>query len=361
MRWLFVIARNSSFTYKGRAVNVKQVGRELGVRYVLEGSVRKAERRVRITTQLIDASTGVHIWADRFGGTLDDIFDMQDQVATSVVGAIARRLEQAEIERAKHKPTESLDAYDFFLRGMASFHRRTREAFDQALPLFYRAIDIDPDFASACGMAAQCYFWRKINGWMADRAYEIAEGARLARRAVELGEDDAVALTRGGHSLAHLAGDLDAGIAFIDRALALNPNLATAWYLGGTLRAFRGEPEVASEHLAHAVRLSPLDPEMFRMQIGLAFAHFAAGRIDDASRWAEIALRALPSFLPAISITAASYAHADRMEEARCAMQRLREHDPTLRVSNLKEWIPWRRAEDFARWTEGLRKAGLPE
>ena len=188
MRWLFVIARNSSFTYKGRAVDVKQVGRELGVRYVLEGSVRKAGDRVRITGQLIDASTGAHLWADRFDGGLEDIFDLQDQVTASVVGAIAPKLEQAEIERAKRKPTESLDAYDYYLRGMAGVHRWTREANDEALKMFYRAIELDPDFASAYGMAARCYSQRKTAGWMTDRAKEVAEAARLARRAAELGQ-----------------------------------------------------------------------------------------------------------------------------------------------------------------------------
>ena len=166
IRWLFVIARNSSFTYKGRAVDVKQVGRELGVRYVLEGSVRKAANRVRITGQLIDATTGAHLWADRFEGSLDDIFELQDQVAERVVGAIMPKLERAEIERAKRKPTESLDAYDYYLRGMASLHQGTREAINEALPLFTKAIELDPDFASAYAMAAWCYFWRKINGWM---------------------------------------------------------------------------------------------------------------------------------------------------------------------------------------------------
>ena len=236
IRWLFVIARNSSFTYKGRAVDVKQVGRELGVRYVLEGSVRKAANRVRITGQLIDATTGAHLWAERFEGTLDDIFELQDQVAASVVGAIAPQLERAEIERAKRKPTESLDAYDYYLRGMANLHQGTREAINEALPLFYKAIELDPDFASAYGMAAWCHFWRKVNGWMTDRPQEIAEGARLARRAVELGKDDAVALTRGGHALGHFVGDLDGGIALVDRALVLNPNLAAAWFLGGFLQ-----------------------------------------------------------------------------------------------------------------------------
>jgi adenylate cyclase len=182
MRWLFVIARASSFTYKGRAVDVKQVARELGVRYVLEGSVRKAANRVRIAGQLIDGSTGAHLWADRFEGALEDIFDLQDQVTASVVGAIAPKLEQAEIERAKRKPTESLDAYDYYLRGMASFYQWTTDGISDALRMFYRAIELDPDFASAHGRAARCYAVRKSNGWMTDREQEIAETARLARR-----------------------------------------------------------------------------------------------------------------------------------------------------------------------------------
>src|SRR5690606_20984767 len=206
IRWLFVIARNSSFTYKGRTVDVREVGRELGVRYVLEGSVRRSGNRIRITGQLIDATSGAHIWAERFEGQVADIFELQDEIAESVVGAIAPQLERAEIERAKRKPTESLCAYDYYLRGTAKLHNGTREAIAGALRLFYRAIELDPEFASAYGMAAWCHFWRKINGWMDERSLEIAEGARLARMAVSLGRDDAVALTRGGHALGHLAG-----------------------------------------------------------------------------------------------------------------------------------------------------------
>lgn len=361
IRWLFVIARNSSFTYKGRAVDVKQVGRNLGVGYVLEGSVRKAANRVRITGQLIDAATGAHLWAERFETTLDDIFELQDEIAASVAGAITPQLERAEIERAKRKPTESLDAYDYYLRGMANLHRGTREAIDQALPQFHRARELDPDFASAYAMAAWCYFWRKVNGWMTDRAAEVAEGARLARRAVEQGRNDAVALTRSGHALGHLVGDLDGGIALLDRALVLNPNLAAAWFLGGFLRVWHGEPEGAVEHFARAMRLSPLDPEMYRMQAGMAVAHLFAGRFDTASAWAEKAFRDLPSFLVVVAIIAASHALAGRAEEARQAMDRLRQLDPALRIANLKDWLPIHRPEDLAIFAEGLRRAGLPD
>jgi hypothetical protein len=208
MRWLFVIARNSSFTYKGKAVDVKQVGLELGVRYVLEGSVRKAGSRVRITGQLIDTSTGAHLWADRFDGALEDIFDLQDQVTASVVGAISPKLEQAEIERTRRKPTENLDAYDYYLRGLAGFHQWTKEGNCEALSNLYRAIELDPSFASACGMAARCYAQRKGSGWITDSAHDVAEAAKLARRAVALGKDDAVALCTAGFALVHLGEDI---------------------------------------------------------------------------------------------------------------------------------------------------------
>lgn len=361
IRWLFVIARNSSFTYKGRTVDPKGVSQELGVRYVLEGSVRKCGNKVRITGQLIDATSGTHIWAERFEGALNDIFELQDQITQSVVGAIAPQLERAEIERAKRKPTESLDAYDYYLRAMAKLHNGTREALDQALPLLYKSIELDPEFASAYGMAAWCYFWRKLNGWMTDRTLEIAEGVRLARLAVSLGRDDAVALTRGGHALSHLAGEVDGGIALLDRARLLNPNLAPAWFLGGILRALRGETDAAIEHLTHAVRLSPLDPEMFRMQVGMAFAHFFAGRFDSTTQWAEKALGNLPSFLAPVALLAASHALSGRMDKASLAMQRLRELDPSMCLSNLKDWLPIQRPEDFMRFADGLRLAGLPE
>ncbi len=361
LRWLFVIARNSSFTFKGRTVDAQGVGQELGVRYVLEGSVRKCGNRVRITGQLIDATSGAHIWAERFEGTLDDIFKLQDQITESVVGAIAPQLERAEIERAKRKPTESLDAYDYYLRAMAKLHSGTQEAIEQALPMFYKTLELDPEFASAYGMAAWCHFWRKLNGWMTDRPAEIAEGIRLARLAVTLGRDDAVALTRGGHALAHLAGDVDAGIALLDRARLLNPNLAPAWFLGGILRALRGETASAIKDLNHAARLSPLDPEMFRMHVGMALAHYFAGDFEASADFAEKALGNLPTLLVAAALVAASHALGGRPDKARWAMQRLQTLNPALRLGHLKDWLPIQRPEDFARFIEGLRLAGLPE
>ncbi len=360
-RWLFVIARNSSFTYKGRAVDVKQVGRELGVRYVLEGSVRKAGNRIRIAGQLIDASTGAHLWADRFDGGLEDIFDLQDQVTATVVSVIAPKLERAEIERAQRKPTDSLDAYDYYLRGEASSRPWTREANSEALRLYYKAIELDPDFASAYGRAAFCYVQRKARGWLIDRNQEIAEGARLAKRAVRLARDDAVALCWGGYALAYLVHDLEGGAGFINRALAFNPNDHTAWALSGWVRAWLGEPEPAIQQLTHAMRLSPLDPLTFVMQGAIAFAHFLAGRYDEGSSWAERALRERPDFLLALVPAAANNALAGHLKTAQRATEALRKLNASLRISNIEDLIPLRRPEDLARLAEGLRKAGLPE
>ena len=360
-RYLFVIARNSSFTYKGRSVDVKQVGRELGVRYVLEGSVRKAANKVRIAGQLVDTSLGIHLWADRFDGLLEDIFDLQDKLTASVVGAIAPKLEQAEIERAKRKPTESLDAYDLYLRGIASIYQYTRQGFEDALRLFYRAIELDPDFAAPYGMAARCYARYKTDGWTTDRPRQIAETVRLARSAAKLGKDDAVALSNGGFGLAFVVGDLDNGAAMIDRALLLNPNLAAAWTHGGWVRTWRGEPEVALNHFAQAMRLSPLDPNAFSTQVGAASAHLFAGRYDEAASWAQRSVREQAGHTPPLRILAASSALAGRLEDAHAAIARLRQLDPTLRISDLRDRIPLRRPQDLATLADGLRKAGLPE
>jgi TolB-like protein/class 3 adenylate cyclase len=361
MRWLFVIARNSSFTYKGRAVDVKQVGRELGVRYVLEGSVRKSANRVRITGQLIDASTGAHLWADRFDSALEDIFDLQDQVTASVMGALLPKLEQAEIERAGRKPTESLDAYDYFLRGMASLHQGTKESIDEALLLLDKAVERDRHFASAHGMAAWCYALRKWNGWIVDQARETADCARLARRAVARGKDDAVALCTGGFAIAFYLGEVRDGAAFIDRALALNPNLATAWHFGGWVSVWLGEPDVAIDRVMRAMRLSPFDPFTFLAQGSLALAHFAAGRYDEAMSWAQESIREKPNFLPSIRIFAASCAMTGRQEDAREAIARVRQLNPTFRLSDVKDLYRASRPDDLARYEEALRKAGLPQ
>jgi len=364
---LFVIARNSSFTYKGKTVDVKQVGRELGVRYVLEGSVRKVANRLRITGQLIDAATGGHLWADHFDGSLEDVFELQDQVTATVVSAIAPRVEEAEIERTKGKPTERLDAYDYYLRGVAKLNSfmtpvgsgLAESGSREALMLFRKAVELDPDFAVAYGMAAQCYIVESQRiGLTADRAAMVAETARLARRAATLGKDDAVALSRAGQALAYVVGEINEGAALVDRAIALNPNLALAWNFGGWAKIFQGEPDLAIERFARAMRLNPLDPLLFLMQLGMASGHLFAGRNGEASMWAEKALRERPVSI-VLRVAAACFALAGRPEEAKKAATHLRQLSPDFRISHVRTLFPLRRPQDLATYSEGLRLAGL--
>jgi TolB-like protein len=359
MRWLFVIARNSSFTYKGCSVDVRRVGRELGVRYVVQGMARKSSNRVRITAQLVDAETGTNLSADRFEGNLEDIFELQDQVATSIMSAITTNLERAEIARATRKPTDNLNAYDIYLRGMASTYQWTREAHSKALSLFYQAIELDPGFALPYAMAARAYAWRATNGWMTDPAQEIAEAARLSDFAVKLGKDDAISLSHAGMAVARVVGDLAYGAMLIDQALELSPGLVSALIPGGWVKVWLGEPEVAIERFNSAIRLSPVDLQMFVMESGLASAHFIARRFNLAAAWADRALARRIDYGPALRIAAASHALAGRDREARNALARLRKADPGLRLSNVKDRVPYRRAADISRLVKGLTKAGL--
>ena len=359
---LVVIAVGSSFTYKGRIVDVKQVGRELGVRYVLEGSVRKASNRVRITGQLVDTSTGVHLWANRFDGGVSDIFDLQDQVSENVVGAIAPAVEIAEIERAKRKPTESLDAYTLYLRGSArQFQFASREANNEALGLFSSAIELDPDFAAAYARAAACYISAKSNSWTIITPNEIATVTKLAQRAVQLGKNDATTLAVSGYALVYVAHELEEGAALVDRALALNSNLAEAWSFGGWTKTWLGEPAVAIDRFARAMRLSPLDPRMMIMQSGIAYAHFMTGNYDEAASWAAMALQESPEYPPALRQAAASHAMAGRMEQAHKAMARLGNSFHTATLESQERTGPISARRRLARYAEGLRCAGLPE
>ncbi|MFC7696098.1 adenylate/guanylate cyclase domain-containing protein [Bradyrhizobium sp. GCM10028915] len=358
---LFVIARNSSFTYKGAAVDIKQVGRELGVRYVLEGSVRKSADRVRVTGQLIDASTGAHLWADRFDGALKDIFDLQDDITFRVVGAIAPKLEHAEIDRAMRKPTESLDGYDYFLKGMWSFHKAGREDISEALRLFLKAIELDDNFSSAYGMAAWCYVRRKMNGWADEGPSESSQSAQIAERAVQCGEDDAVALACSGLAIGYISGNFERAISLFDRAQALNPNLAIAWHLSSWIRSFTGQPDRAVEHLERAIRLSPVDPQRPGMQASIACAHFAAGRFDIASATAETAMLEQPKNFMATIAAAATHAMTGNLDIARSAMDHARALDPNLNLQKIKDRLPYKQPEVLAQWEEALRRAGLPE
>ena len=358
---LFVIARNSSFTYKGQAVDVKRIGRELGVRYVLEGSVRKVRDRVRVTGQLIDASTGAHLWAERFEGGLEDIFDLQDDITLRVVGAIAPKLEQAEIVRAMRKPTESLDGYDYYLRAMSNFHKGGREDISEALRLFRMAIEFDDNFSSAYGMAAWCYARRKMNGWADEGSSEGLEAERLAGRAVKCGNDDAVALASSGIAIGYMFTDFDRAVSLLDRAQALNPNLAMAWHLGGWIRCFNGQQDLAVEHLERAVRLSPVDPQRPGMLAAIAAAHFSAGRFDAASSLAKTAMLEQSNNFIAALVAAAANAMAGNLDVATRAMERVCELDPNFRLHKVKYRLPNRQPETIALWEDALRRAGLPE
>ena len=358
---LFVIARNSSFTYKGKAVDIKQVGRELGVRYVLEGSVRKASGKVRITGQLIDVATGAHLWADRFEDSIEDIFDLQDQVTASVVSAVAPTLDRAEIDRVKRKPVENLDAYDCYLRGLALLYVVERAARDEALRYFYRAIELDPDFATPYGLAARCYLFRKSQGWIVDKAWEKSEARRLALRVAAIGRDDALALSWAGYALTFVCGDYDAGRALIDRAISVNPNLADCWQIQATVSLALGQPEAAVAQLSRALRFSPLDPEAYRPLGLMASAFSMQGKYDDALSWAAKSLAHQPNYLLANRVAAVANALSGRLEAARQCVCRIRELDPAMRISNLADYTGLRRPEDLAKLAEGLRLAGLPE
>ena len=358
---LFVIARNSSFAYKGRRVNIKQVGQELGVRYVLEGSVRKSGERVRIVGQLIDADTGAHIWADHFDGNLNDVFELQDEVTATVVGAIAPKLERAEFERSKRKPTDSLSAYDYYLRGMAAMHLLSSQGSDEALVHLHRAIQLDADFAAAHGMAARCYAMRKMAGWMKDAAKESHEAVRLARRAVELGPDDEVALCTAAFALNDFVSEFAVADALTERALVVNPNLAWAWLFSGWVKVSLGDTEVAIERLERAIRLSPQDPQIYSMQSAIACAHFVASRYPEALSFAKMAMQERPNVVLPIIVAAASAALAERPEDVEILRNRLGEVVPELSISDLKNVFSYLPTKGFERLVDGLRKAGFPD
>ena len=360
LHWLFVIARNSSFTFKGKAVDAKEIGSRLGVRYLLEGSVRRDGERVRIACQLIDAATGHHLWSDHFDGTLRDVFELQDRITASVIGAIEPRLRHAEIERARRKPTDNVDAYDLFLRALALHNTLTFEDSREALRLLDRAIELDPHYAAAYALAAYCHMRQRQRGWVASTTME---GARLARLAAQKGQDDPEALWIAGISLAILTGESEEGLALIERSLKLNPNSAGAWMVSGMARAYAGDSATAIPHFERSIQLNPLDPLVYLTWYGMAFAHFAAGRYDESSSWLERALRALPSYLPALRLKIAICALQAQMEECRRWVERLLALVPDTTLAQLRmHYEPSvRNAACRDTLLSGLRKAGLPD
>ncbi len=321
IRWLFVIARNSTFTYKGRAIDVKQVGRELGVRYVLEGSVRKSGGRVRITAQLIDAFSGTHLWADRFDGALDDIFELQDKVAVSVAGVIEPALRAAETARSAARPRADLTTYDLYLRGYAMYTSSARQA-PQALRLMEQAIARDPHYGPALALAGLCCQRLLFEDRSEDREAHRLKGPEFARRALEVAGDDPGILSDAAVALAYFGEDIGTMIALVDRALALNPSFAWGWRVSGILRLWAGQPDIAIEHLEAALRLSPRTRGASFALIGRA--HFFARRFDEAVPKLLLAIQDDPSFAQPYRTLAACYAHMGRLDDTRAIVNRLR-------------------------------------
>lgn len=362
VRSFFVIARNSAFTYKGRAVDVRQVGRELGVRYVLEGSVRKAGGRIRITGQLVDATTGAHLWADRFDGATEDIFDLQDRVTEAVAGAIEPSLTRAEIARAEQKPTQNLGAYDLYLRGMALYNRYAASGASDAQALFLQAASRDPGFGAAWGMAAHCFGWLKTLGRLDASPATLAEVRRVAGLAAEHGHDDPHALTGAAGALAYACVDPEAALALIERALTFNPNWAYAWVILANIRNYLADPAGALAASERALRLSPRDPRRSQFLHQGAIAHAQSGRVEEAVSWARRAVTEAPNSAQFLRTLAACLAMAGRIEEAREAMAAMCRIAPDVTLSTQDRYRgPYRDAAYAARLTEAYRLAGMPE
>src|SRR6202041_1493297 len=358
---LFVIARNSSFTYKGKAVDIKQVGRELGVRYVLEGSVRRAGGRVRITGQLVDAATGAHIWADKFDGSLGDVFGLQDQIATHVVTTIAPQLERAEVERAKRKAPEDLAAYDHYLRGLAAFHHNARPTYADAKRIWLTAVEVQPDYALVWAQLALWHYRLVSYGWGVDRDRETEEGIKFARHAISLDRTDPDVLARAGYVIAGMDHALQEGMSHLDEAISLNANLAVGWTWGGHVKSFLGEHDAAIERLLHAMRLNPGDIFRHVTMGALSHAFLFKRQYDEATRWGEEATRDTPLWNPGWRSLVASHALAGRLGAAQAAAKHLLDVEADASISKFLRYTPFSKHEDRQIMVEGLRLAQLPE
>jgi TolB-like protein len=359
IRWLFVIARNSSFTYKGQAVDVKQVGRELGVRYVLEGSVRKGGNRVRITAQLIDTTNGAHLWADRFDGLLEDVFELQDQIAISVAGVIEPTLRQAEIERARRKRPDSLDAYNLYLRALPHAFTAMPEHADKALPLLVKAVELEPDYAAAHAIIAFCHEQRYLRGGMQEETRLAA--LHHARLAIAGGSDDAAALAAAGFVIAVCGRDYEIAVTTFDRSFALSSSSALALGFSSIVRAWRGDHAIAVEQANRAIRLSPFDPLIQLPYTGLAYAHFAAGRFEETVAAASLATQSNPRLTVPQILHTAALGCLERSQEAKAAVQRLLELQPGLTVATAILSACYVDSKNITALANALRRAGLPE
>jgi TolB-like protein/class 3 adenylate cyclase len=354
IRWLFVLARNSSFTYKGQSVDVKQVGRQLGVRYVLEGSVRKAGGRVRIIAQLIDATNGAHLWADRFDGSLEDVFEFQDEVAVRVAGAIEPRMEAAEIHRSTRRPTSSLTAYDYYLHALPTVSAYDKDTAIRALGLLERAIEYDPRYGAALALAGWWRLQLDANGWTEDEVLNRNKAIDQARRALQVAGDDPVALADAAGVLAAFGEDLDASIKLVERALELNPSCVIAWHWSAWLRLSAGQPDLATEHFEKASRLDPRGQGLRPFYLtGLGIAHFMRQQFAEACPLLLASLQQLPSLVTTYRFLAACYAHLGRLTEAREIITRLR----AITSEVTTDASSFRNAEQRQLYLSGLRLA----
>ena len=358
---LFVIARNSSFTYKGRAVDIKQVGRELGVRYVLEGSVRKAAGTVRITGQLIDAATGAHLWADRFEGNLDDVFALQDKITEAVVSAIEPTVYQAEIDLAARRRPVDLSAYDLGLRASQHFNSMTREGLAEALSLCHRALELDPRYGYAAFIAGSCHFVSISQGLAPDPKRATEEAIRLLSLALAIDKNDSDVLATVGLGMSYLAEDTDAATELVDRAVALNPNSTLAWTQRGHAYLLGGKCAEAVRSFERSIRLNPLDPLLYMTLSGMGFALIELRRFDEAVAAAKKAIRQNPNYVTSFYCLASALGHLGPEAEAQKAVSRLLELNPDFRIS---EWVKrgssqWHTRNKLV--IEGIRKAGIPE
>jgi adenylate cyclase len=357
---IFVIARNSSFTYKGHAVDIKQVGRELGVRYVLEGSVRKAAATVRITGQLIDATTGNHLWADRFEGDLGDVFALQDKITEGVVSAIMPTVYRAEIDLATRRRPASLSAYDLALRALPHFYAMTREGMAEALKLMLRALELDPSYGFAAGMAGSCHLINITQGWALDLKSETEEAMRLLRLALSIDESDADVLATVGLAMSYLTEDFDAAAEMVDRAVVLNPNSATAWSQRGTAYILGGRAAEAVRSFERSIRLNPLDPLLYMTRTGMGFALVELQRFDEAAATARKALQQNQAYMPTYYCLASALGNLGREAELQTIVSRLLELEPDFRISKwVKRGAQWHKHNKIV--IEGVRKAGIPE
>ncbi|WP_244607897.1 tetratricopeptide repeat protein [Bradyrhizobium vignae] len=356
---LFVVARNSSFTFKGKAVDIKEVGRRLGVRYVLQGAVRKASGKVRITGQLIEVATSAHIWAEKFERDMTDIFALQDEVTLAVVSAIQPKLFHAEIALAKRRRPEDLTAYDLYLRALQRAFRSTRDGLAEALRLVQRVLKRDPKFAAAAGLAALCHAENVVRGYAVDPQFERKEAVRLSRVALRLDDDNPDTLANAALISALLVGDCETEIEMSDRAVSLNPNSYRAWNCRGWVYKIAGQPEEAIRSFECAVRMSPLDPQQYTVFTGMGFALVELRRFDEAVSAGKKAQRNNPSYPGPYRCLASAFAHLGRDAEAREAATRMLEIDPTFTIS---AWIARSQLSKNAKlMIEGFRKAGLPE